>query len=48
MPEVDEVEVPKEFRKGLLWFHKFLPLYNCVSLIPPAKFGGIDKRVLWT
>ncbi len=45
MPEIGEVEVQEEFRKDLLWFHKFLPLYNGVSLIPPAKFGGIDETV---
>ncbi len=45
MPEVGEVEVSEEFRKDLLWFHKLLPLYNGVSLIPPAKFGGIDETL---
>ena len=40
-----QVEVAEEMRRDLLWFERFLPTYNGISLIPPSKYSGVDQHL---
>ena len=35
--------IPEEVRKDLLWWHRFLPVYNGISVMHTEKFSEPDS-----
>ena len=45
MPHTGQVTIPQECKEDLEWWHKFLPKYNGVSLIPQTHWSEIDSII---